>query len=378
MLLCFLCAVLVLVDALSCPYDSLPPQVTTILIADASLCPPQVEDGTCVVDCNCSVVNTTAYQAVGRCLDLAVTSKFTEYPMTIDSIDNSGYMSFALAQFPDHISYMYVGFVWARCEFIYHSEINNLNELDVPESFHWPRNVTQMHFNNNRLPSLPQLPPTIKSLHLTNNSFSNPKDFEALPSSIIELEVIANKYTAVRNVNWCNMTSVKLSGIQHLDNVVFGPKLTYLYIDSSSVQSWVMNQATFNVLNQLTPIALPGRASAGFDYSNLTINTPQIACSAANGKQQEIWPNRVARQVSRGVVEPSTPFIVCITPGKSTTNMTNKYTTTAFLGLAVLTLLALVYMAIFARRWMMKINSCDCKAVPMMTESHASILRELK
>ncbi|KAF0694071.1 Aste57867_15019 [Aphanomyces stellatus] len=302
----------------SCPYNSLPTRVSNIWVADATLCPPTVGRDGCVVDRNCSLANTTSYQAIGKCSDLKTTVWSHEYLMFIQAADGVGYMTMDMATLPDRVSYMYVlltfdsyRFLWTHswCGF---SEFNGVTHLEIPTSFQWPANLTTLHFTDNELSSLPPMPPTLTSLHLTGNEFSDPLDFTVLPRSITDLEVINNDYTQIANVDWTNMTSLKFDGIKTITNVTFSSKLTYLYLYSSSITSWVMDSQTYNVLNQLDPIEYPGHATAGFDYLNLTITTSKSACDKVGGNLDEIWTNRGIRMMADGSIEAIKPFTVCV------------------------------------------------------------------
>ncbi|KAH9152289.1 hypothetical protein AeRB84_005251 [Aphanomyces euteiches] len=283
------CLVAVGVASATCIYESLPTSVLYIAVWNKSLC--RDAKALCFVNRTCAWQASAVddYQAMGDFSDNVQSS--VTITGHIHPVDWSMFVA------PPNATEMTFG------RFV---------QVDPPSTFQWPQGLVKLSVDTVQNMTLPRsdqvprlielnlksygstttnLPSSLQSLSIMNSKLTSiPTD---LPSSLTKLQLDSNPISTVpklpptltflsmanttitnwENMDFSNLTYLDISStpLKTINNVTFSSKLTSLNLTNLKLESWVMTQDTFNVVNR---ISIP----IGVDVPNVTLDLNESTC----------------------------------------------------------------------------------------------------
>ncbi|KAF0698231.1 Aste57867_11135 [Aphanomyces stellatus] len=304
----------------ACPYSSLPSDVTSVCAFNKIDCQNASLTTWCVVDRKtCAVVPGGDCNAVGSYTDMNETA-----------------VSFGDCEKP------YGGPVYLQ-ELVMTPQIQQLNfkclSPVIPVTMKWPPNLLYLYFYYGHVMSIPTVPSTLLALGMPGCQLRECNELTTLSKSIIYLDISNNAYSELTNLDWTNLTYVKLGNnknLRRIQNVTFGDKLLALDLTNLVLTSWIMSDATYKFLElKLTPehpqtdVSFKnGSTTAGYMVNGASINSDQAECEQLKGTRVEIWsktkPYRIRDNMNK-------TYMVCVLPEPSTNS---GLSTAAIVGIA--------------------------------------------
>ncbi|KAF0700433.1 hypothetical protein As57867_009022, partial [Aphanomyces stellatus] len=223
-------------------------------------------------------------------------------------------------QFPDSLQFM---------------SFTGYDNIEFSPQVKWPANLTSISYETKgALMYAPAITSTVAQVTLIATSItlheplkSNVQDLTLLspvsPDNSMGYRVAPLR---IEGIDASNVRFLRLGMPRFISNLKLGAQLKYINLGFANIDSWIMDDASFQALSALIPWGnRTSNEEVGVDYvgimstqfGTMRINTTQAACGN-NGTLRELWPYRIPLNgtlyhSNTHATENKSHFMVCVT-----------------------------------------------------------------